>query len=192
MLWDDALRQIEQEGFYGTFEEKKERVKSLMSSEAKKIASDAHRDYLNSPEWKTKRERVMKRDKYYCRDCLVFIPQIKKLFKDFIFEEIDFARRASQVHHLDYSFLNTPYEIDYCISLCEECHKKRHSTTSSSFNYWNKKRKEIILRIAHSIILKQEKITEIIFNHHKEFIKNITLPPLEFLKKECDKNGRNY
>lgn len=58
--------------------------------------------YLETEEWKTKRELVFKRDNYKCQSCL--------------------KNRADQVHHLNYkNIFNEPlFEL---ISICTECHK---------------------------------------------------------------------
>jgi len=56
--------------------------------------------YLVSPEWKEKREKVLRRDKNKCRIC---------------------GKKASQVHHLSYTRLFSESLHDL-VSLCDECH----------------------------------------------------------------------
>ena len=64
--------------------------------------SDAYRDYINSPQWKAKREAVLTRDKHTCRRC---------------------GQAATEVHHKTYDHLG---QEPYCDleSLCAECHRK--------------------------------------------------------------------
>jgi 5-methylcytosine-specific restriction endonuclease McrA len=58
--------------------------------------------YLNSIEWKEKRNKVLIRDKYICQSCL--------------------TNRATQVHHLTYAHVfNEPlFELT---SICVPCHE---------------------------------------------------------------------
>ena len=56
--------------------------------------------YLVSPEWKEKREKVLRRDGNKCRIC---------------------GKKASQVHHLSYARLFAESLHDL-VSLCDECH----------------------------------------------------------------------
>lgn len=60
-----------------------------------------YKEYLKSPEWKVKREKVLKRDNYICQGCL--------------------EKEATQVHHLSYKHIkNEPlFEL---VSICKECH----------------------------------------------------------------------
>lgn len=71
-----------------------------------KIRREDYDTYINSPEWKRKREKVLARDKYLCQACL--------------------SRAASDVHHLTYKhFKNEPlFEL---ISVCRPCHEKIHN-----------------------------------------------------------------
>jgi len=61
--------------------------------------------YLNSVEWKAKRELILKRDKYECQICKL--------------------KSADNVHHLTYENIGNEQLIDL-ISLCRECHMKVH------------------------------------------------------------------
>jgi 5-methylcytosine-specific restriction endonuclease McrA len=87
-----------QENIRKFYEEKRER-------ENKKQKEDwfinHYSPYLNSREWKDKRELVLKRDNYLCQSCL--------------------NSRATQVHHLTYKHVfNEPlFELT---SVCKECH----------------------------------------------------------------------
>ncbi len=60
-----------------------------------------HTDYLNTPEWRLKREYVLKRDNYICQACLL--------------------ERATQVHHLSYDHYGKE-PIFELISVCKSCH----------------------------------------------------------------------
>jgi hypothetical protein len=62
-----------------------------------------YNEYLKTDIWKSKRERVLKRDKNLCQACL--------------------KRKASEVHHLSYKHVfNEPlFEL---VSVCNICHKE--------------------------------------------------------------------
>lgn len=62
-------------------------------------------EYLNSPEWKSKRQRVLERDDYTCQACL--------------------KRKATQVHHLTYERLYNEPLFDL-VSICDICHQTLH------------------------------------------------------------------
>jgi 5-methylcytosine-specific restriction endonuclease McrA len=61
--------------------------------------------YLQSPVWMSRRDAVLKRDKYLCQGCL--------------------SRRAEHVHHLTYDHCGNELAFEL-ISVCVECHKKLH------------------------------------------------------------------
>lgn len=83
----------------------------------KQIAADEQREqvrrewrqryekYLESPQWESKRQAALKRDRWLCQGCL--------------------SRRATQVHHLTYDHLGNEllWELQ---SVCTECHKIIH------------------------------------------------------------------
>jgi 5-methylcytosine-specific restriction endonuclease McrA len=63
--------------------------------------------YLKSEEWQRKRYVVLNRDNYKCVFC---------------------GAKATQVHHKYYAKKNIGKEpIKWLVSVCEECHKKRHN-----------------------------------------------------------------
>lgn len=68
----------------------------------------SYSDYLQSPQWKAKRELILKRDNYTCQACL--------------------KNRANQVHHKSYEFVDfTGKEPCFdLIAICEECHVRLH------------------------------------------------------------------
>lgn len=62
-------------------------------------------DYLNSDAWQRKRYLVLKRDNWRCVYC---------------------GARATQVHHLRYAKNIGREPIDWLVSICNDCHKKKH------------------------------------------------------------------
>lgn len=62
-------------------------------------------DYLKSDAWQRKRYLVLKRDNWRCVYC---------------------GARATQVHHLKYAKNIGREPIDWLVSICNECHQKRH------------------------------------------------------------------
>jgi len=63
--------------------------------------------YIKSNRWKSIRLKILDRDNFKCKDC---------------------GNYASEVHHFNYNFLGEEKESECCISLCKDCHKKRHET----------------------------------------------------------------
>jgi hypothetical protein len=61
--------------------------------------------YLGSPDWKQRRERVLKRANFICEGCL--------------------EKRATVVHHLNYKSIYSEMLFDL-VGLCKECHAKCH------------------------------------------------------------------
>jgi len=61
----------------------------------------AYKKYLNSEQWKSKRELVLKRDNYLCQSCLI--------------------NKANQVHHLTYELVGKEPAF-HLTSVCKECH----------------------------------------------------------------------
>ena len=62
-------------------------------------------DYLKSDAWQRKRYIVLKRDNWRCVYC---------------------GARATQVHHLRYAKNIGRETIHWLVSICNECHQKRH------------------------------------------------------------------
>lgn len=69
----------------------------------------AYNRYLQSPQWKERRQRVLERDNYLCQGCL--------------------TRRATQVHHLTYERVGNEMMFDL-ISICTPCHDALHEDKS--------------------------------------------------------------
>jgi hypothetical protein len=66
----------------------------------------SYKEYLQSCEWKEKREIVLIRDKYLCQSCML--------------------AKATIVHHKNYdNIFNEP--LFDLISVCDKCHKRIHS-----------------------------------------------------------------
>ncbi len=119
MDWEDAIQDAKEELGYGPDEYVEdwdrvvEEAHSILDYEKQveyetfcENATNEYHEYLKSDEWKVKREEVLKRDNYICKDC---------------------GKVATEVHHENYEFLHTDEEKNYCVSLCNECHKKRHN-----------------------------------------------------------------
>jgi 5-methylcytosine-specific restriction endonuclease McrA len=67
---------------------------------------DRYQEYLQTPQWKEKRDKVLKRDNHTCQGCLV--------------------NRAYTVHHKTYDRVGRemPFDLE---SICFECHRIIHS-----------------------------------------------------------------
>lgn len=68
-------------------------------------------EYLNSAEWRRRRQQVLERENHRCQGCR--------------------ATRATQVHHLTYAHVRDEllYEL---VALCDDCHAKAHGESPSS------------------------------------------------------------
>lgn len=62
--------------------------------------------YLQTDQWRDKRQRVLERDNYLCQACL--------------------KRKAQQVHHLTYSFPLGKEPLFVLVSVCNLCHEAIH------------------------------------------------------------------
>lgn len=62
-------------------------------------------EYLKSPEWKSKRARVMRRASGYCEGCLI--------------------EYATEVHHLTYKHVKNEFCFEL-VALCHFCHERVH------------------------------------------------------------------
>lgn len=75
------------------------------------------KDFYKNTKWKGKRERILKRDEYLCREC-------KRYDKSVV---------ANTVHHV-IPFEQQPdlkYASDNLISLCSKCHDKMYDRTNN-------------------------------------------------------------
>lgn len=79
---------------------------NLIRNYKRKIRRNYYHDYLKTDDWQQKRYIVLKRDNYRCVYC---------------------GSKATQVHHKKYAKYNIGREpIEWLVSLCDECHKKKH------------------------------------------------------------------
>lgn len=69
-----------------------------------------YRAYLDSPEWRFRRESVLKRDRHTCQACG--------------------NRRADHVHHLSYRYLFREPLFDL-VAVCSFCHQQLHDRPES-------------------------------------------------------------
>jgi|TARA_Y100000034_G_scaffold103482_1_gene129050 5-methylcytosine-specific restriction endonuclease McrA len=68
------------------------------------MVDDDYLEYMNSPEWKEKRDEIMAENEFICQKC---------------------GCMANHVHHLTYkNFGNESREDLMC--LCKECHEEEH------------------------------------------------------------------
>lgn len=63
-------------------------------------------EYLQSPEWKIKRQVALERDGHRCKLCV--------------------GTMDLQVHHASYKRIGTPQEVNDLVTLCGTCHAKFH------------------------------------------------------------------
>ncbi|MGA3012851.1 MAG: hypothetical protein ABSD71_02325 [Bacteroidales bacterium] len=78
----------------------------------KNVVEIVYIDLLSCFEWEFKRFKILLRDSYECKDCQV-------------------RDERNHVHHLHYIKDELPWEIEDSglITLCYQCHKKRHEST---------------------------------------------------------------
>jgi len=165
----------------------------MVSEKARAI----HKSYLHSNEWKERREIVLLRDNYLCQDCLRIAPKLfEEMFKKIVFINIfelniDCNIKASQVHHLTYDNLHTQQEENDCISLCEFCHKIKHSELRYDYKNNVIKRDANIEKIIMLRILKHPEIIKLDKKLHDNFLNSITRKPIQFLNEvENDKRDK--
>ena len=84
-------------------------LKQIRFQRKRAIRRDYYRnDYLKSDAWQRKRYIVLKRDNWRCVYC---------------------GNSANEVHHLKYAKNNIGKEpIQWLVSICKECHAKKHIT----------------------------------------------------------------
>lgn len=99
--WEEAVEYV------------RERWSSALSAELRAKFNVWHKQYLQTVEWKFTRKKCLRRDYYTCRIC---------------------GAPAWQVHHLNYEYAkdnpNKKKELNYCISLCCNCHAKQKGKIS--------------------------------------------------------------
>jgi len=73
----------------------------------KKDINKSYPSYLKTKHWKRIRNKVLKRDKFKCKECN--------------------NRKSLQIHHLTYEHLfNEENHLEDLITLCSKCHKNKH------------------------------------------------------------------
>lgn len=75
------------------------------------------KDFYKNTKWKGKRERILKRDEYLCRECTRYGKSVT----------------GTTVHHI-IPLEQRPdlkYNSDNLISLCSKCHDKMHDRTNN-------------------------------------------------------------
>lgn len=78
-----------------------------------------YKAYLKTPHWRAVREKVAKRDKYRCKLC-------GQPVKSLAYPDAT----VGNVHHADYRARGTKSEADFCILLCNCCHRVFHQYRS--------------------------------------------------------------
>lgn len=87
-----------------------------------------YQDYLSSPEWKLKREKVISRCLNVCERC--------------------HSNTVEQVHHLTYeNIFNEPLED--LMGLCRECHKCIHGYADFDIMKWEEACETVIRFLRH-------------------------------------------
>lgn len=78
----------------------------------KNYALNKYEKFYSSKQWQEMRAYILARDNYLCQDCL----KNNKIVN------------ARQVHHIDFLTHNWDKRLDEdnLVSLCNDCHKKRH------------------------------------------------------------------
>lgn len=185
--WNQAVEKAKEEGFTD-WDEIVEYARDLLSQTASDIQRENHFEYLNSSEWKGKRLKILERDKYICHDCLnTNFSHILKLFSNFFLKDIDYRTKATEVHHLDYRYKQTELEEEFCISVCNVCHRLRHCATEYQ-------KKQLILERERNLIIrliivlsKQPEYQEVYQKKNEAYLKKITLKPSEDISKQDKK-----
>ena len=84
------------------------------SSICKSVALEAYGEYLRSPQWQARRQLRLQLDKSTCQDC---------------------GLPATDVHHLTYRNVGNESPADL-VSLCHDCHLRRHGSLSTKTLCW--------------------------------------------------------
>jgi 5-methylcytosine-specific restriction endonuclease McrA len=105
--WDDSIQErIEREAAECR---KQADIARMQESEERRRQ---YHEYLQSPEWRELRERVLERDNHLCQGCLL--------------------ANAAVVHHLTYDNIMAEFLFEL-ISLCDRCHDRIHGVNSPSY-----------------------------------------------------------
>jgi len=105
--WDDSIQErIERESAERRAQAGIDRIEETEERRRQ------YHEYLQSPEWREIRKRVLERDNHLCQGCLM--------------------APATQVHHLTYDNIMAEFLFELT-SLCDHCHKRYHRVNSPSF-----------------------------------------------------------
>jgi hypothetical protein len=88
-------------------EEKSEFIKTIWNKRSEynfNVRHKQYEEYLNSPEWKLKRNIIMKRYNFVCQMC---------------------NETATDVHHITYRHVKNEYHFEL-VPLCRKCHENWH------------------------------------------------------------------
>lgn len=80
-------------------------VRAGIEIEHERVWWERYTEYMNSPQWRARRSRIMLRDNFICQACHV--------------------KPANHVHHKTYERLGEELDEDL-VALCFECHKAEH------------------------------------------------------------------
>ena len=78
-------------------------------------------DFYLSAKWKHKRQTIMRRDGYMCREC----------------RKYGRVREAVEVHHIKHleDYPELAYDDSNLVSLCRDCHRKMHPEKGGRHSY---------------------------------------------------------
>jgi len=99
----DDTRFLQYQAAQRQYYEKQLGLKDREIAKEKEIHKEKYYEYLRSPEWRAKREKVLQRDKFICQGCL--------------------NAEATEVHHLTYDHVFNEFLFELT-SLCRECHER--------------------------------------------------------------------
>lgn len=88
-----------------TWMERRAEIRDLARTEESRRWWAHYHEYMGSQEWFELREKVLQRDGYVCRGCLV--------------------NKATEVHHLTYEHFGEEFAFQL-LSLCHPCHERYH------------------------------------------------------------------
>lgn len=100
-LYDDALDQAWNQRRQDWWQRRKEEDPRTLWRKT------VYEPYINSQAWKTKKQPILRRDKYTCQIC---------------------GHPGYEVHHLTYAHFEDEYPFEL-VTLCHDCHTKHYEST---------------------------------------------------------------
>lgn len=94
------------EGLRERYQEWRQSVRETAKQRESEAWWAHYREYMASPQWLSRREKVLQRDGRICRGCL--------------------TNEATEVHHLTYENFGAEFAFQL-MSLCRPCHKRYHA-----------------------------------------------------------------